>query len=175
MNRRQVLIGTTATALAVSLGIGAPQALRAQNDYASVDYALDPEIWREILSTHWLEAITFARLRILEPATGNERQHQFLPELLRLINRSFSNDNIEVVLGNLPNTSDQVRAGMIERLEKNREHLNGWFKRLNVLRHRQTLLLESQSVFVVLAVIGLHDGNPSAGDERTWTWPYCFD
>ena len=174
MNRRQVIIGTAATALAVSLGSATPRRLRAQNDYASIDYALDPRIWRQMPGTHWLEAITFARLRVLEPVTDNERQPQFLPDLLSLINRSFSNDNIDHVLKQLPNTNGQVRDGMIERLDKNRDNLNSWFEKLNVLRHTQTLLLESQSVFVVLAIIGLHESDSSAGDEDTWAWPYCY-
>ena len=174
MNRRQIIIGTVATALAVSLGSAAPRPLRAQNDYASIDYALDPRIWRQIPGAHWLEAITFARLRALEPVTGNERQPHFLPDLLNLMDRSFSNDNIELVLEILPNTSDQVREGMIHRLDKNREILNAWLENLNVPTHTQSLLLESQSVFVVLAIVGLYDGDSSAGDESTWAWPYCF-
>lgn len=172
MNRRQFLKSAAATSFTVSLCTGVPKLSYSQDSYAPIDYGLNLKYWHNIRHVHWHEAITFARLRNQNPATGNERNAQFFPEVTNLINRSFSNQNIEIVREGIAAKRSMVRDGMVSRLNENREVLDVWFERLRISTQEQSLLLQSQSAFVVLAFIGLYD-SVSAGDKKTWSWPYC--
>lgn len=173
MNRRQFLKSAAATACTVSLCMSTPRLSYSQDNYAPIDYGLNLEYWHNIRHVHWHEAITFSRLRNQNPATKNDRNPQFFPMVTDLINRSFRIQNIEIVRERMATRKDMVRDGMVMRLNENQGVLDGWFERLRISTQEQSLLLQSQSAFVVLAFIGLYD-NASAGDNETWSWPYCF-